>query len=136
MWAKNLLFMSVCAAGLLAFKASVFPAARLDTKSAVTPPDKSLREIVAQVDAGFERAWSASGLKPAALAHELAIARRMSLALAGTIPSLEEIRRFESWPEGERLERHLAEDRFFLAEKRGSAHLAPNVTFTDTLISV
>jgi glyoxylase-like metal-dependent hydrolase (beta-lactamase superfamily II) len=33
-----------------------------------------------------------------------------------------------------RLERHLAEDRFFLAEKRGSAHLAANVTFTDTLI--
>ena len=33
-----------------------------------------------------------------------------------------------------RLARHLADDRFFLAEKRGAAHLAPNVTFTDTLV--
>src|SRR5262249_32808791 len=44
------------------------------------------------------------------------IARRMSLALAGTIPSLEEIRTLEAVPEAQRIEwwtSHLLEDRRF-----------------------
>ncbi len=43
------------------------------------------------------------------------------MALTGTIPSLEEIRRFESWPQSERLNRWLAER---LAERRYADYVA------------
>jgi hypothetical protein len=45
----------------------------------------------------------------------LTVARRISLGLTGTIPSLEEIRQFESWPDGGRVERWLRET---LADRR------------------
>ena len=43
------------------------------------------------IDASFENLWGERQLTPAPLAPPLAVARRMSLALQGTIPSLEEI---------------------------------------------
>ncbi len=62
-----------------------------------------------------------SDVRPAEPAPELIVARRISLALTGTIPSLEEIRRFESWPKAERLDRWLAER---LADRRYADYVA------------
>src|SRR5439155_7710973 len=60
--------------------------------------------------------WLARGLKPAAAADHLTIARRLGLALMGTVPSLEEIRALEAVPAEERIAwwvNHLLEDRRF-----------------------
>jgi hypothetical protein len=121
MWAKNLFFLAVCISALLAFKASVFPAAETNSQSAPRRHDNSIRAVVERVDGAFAKTWDDEKLQPASAAADLTIARRISLALAGTIPSLEEIRRFESWPQAERLERWMAER---LADPRTADYMA------------
>ncbi len=60
-------------------------------------------ETVYRVNASFEQTWLKNNIQPAVEADDLTIARRLALGLMGTIPSLEEIRQFESRPQGERL---------------------------------
>ncbi|WP_165231093.1 DUF1549 domain-containing protein [Aquisphaera insulae] len=63
-----------------------------------------IRPVVAELDAAYRWDWSAHGIQPAPPADELTVMRRLSLALTGTIPSLEELRRFEARPAGTRLD--------------------------------
>lgn len=85
--------------------------------------DAPVAGSAAKVDDFFETQWKTQGLKPAERADELQILRRMSLALHGTIPSLEEIRQFEADEGPDRLgrwtQRMLADDRFpdYFAER-------------------
>lgn len=62
--------------------------------------DPALAKAVAQVDAAFQASWTAAGLEPTPRADPLTLARRLSLALTGAPPSLEEIRRLEDLAEG------------------------------------
>jgi hypothetical protein len=133
MWARNLLFLAVCGIGA-AWTASTLmqPASRFVHFSEAPPSGKPARsegqpaarrhrddawqQALAQLDAEFYKAWADAGLTHAPRADDLTIARRLSLALVGTIPSLEEIRALEAWPEDERLPRwvdHLLADRRF-----------------------
>lgn len=52
--------------------------------------------VVERVDATFRDEWKHRGLSPAPVANGLAVARRLSLALTGTIPSFEEVRAVEA----------------------------------------
>lgn len=63
-------------------------------------PDPALSIAVAKVDAAFRASWSAAAVEPSPEADALTLARRLSLALTGAPPSLEEIRRLEALPEG------------------------------------
>ena len=54
-----------------------------------------LTSVAGAVDAHLAASWSEAGLTPVDSAEPLEILRRLSLALHGTIPSLEEIRVFE-----------------------------------------
>jgi uncharacterized protein DUF1549/uncharacterized protein DUF1553 len=60
--------------------------------------------IVAEIDASFRERWADQKLVPADPAPDLAVMRRLALVLCGTVPSLEEIRRFESRPRERRVE--------------------------------
>ncbi len=60
------------------------------------------------VDTELQRRWEELTLTPAPPADELQVLRRLSLALHGTIPSLEEIRRFEADERPDRLSRWTA----------------------------
>lgn len=62
-------------------------------------PDPSLDAAVAKVDTAFRASWTAAAVEPTPEADALTLARRLSLALTGAPPSLEEIRRLESLPE-------------------------------------
>lgn len=62
-------------------------------------------ETVLEVDQHFETEWEKEGIPVSGDADELKIIRRLSLALHGTIPSLEEIRIFESDEQEDRLNR-------------------------------
>ena len=73
------------------------------------------------IDSWFEARWEEEGLTPAAPADELEVLRRLSLALHGTIPSLEEIRAFEADAGPDRLDRWT--DRM-LADRRFSDYWA------------
>ncbi len=111
MWARNLLFLALVAGGVLFLAANLFPPAIPDRSLAFDPAaDEAAdyRAAVNQVNTAFRRQWTRHDLNPAPRAGDLAIARRLSLALTGTIPSLQEIRQFEARPKGQRIAWHVA----------------------------
>jgi Protein of unknown function (DUF1549)/Protein of unknown function (DUF1553) len=80
-----------------------------------------LHEIVTDLDRLFHEHWTDQKLVPAARAADLAVMRRLALVLCGTVPSLEEIRRFESRPRESRVEAWLDD---LLADRRCADYLA------------
>jgi hypothetical protein len=100
----------------------VVGAATADRKPAAsnrTEPSAAPRSAL--IDAHFTSEWTRSGVTPAALADELTVLRRASLALMGTIPSLEEIRAFEADTSPDRLARRV---RAMLADTRFADYFA------------
>ncbi|AMV37939.1 DUF1549 domain-containing protein [Planctomyces sp. SH-PL62] len=78
-------------------------------------------EVAAQVDEAFRESWRERGIKPAPPASDLAVLRRLNLALTGTVPSLEEVRRFEAEEPGRRIDDRLEE---LLRDRRTTDYLA------------
>lgn len=127
MGARNLLFLMVCAAGALWLGSSLLrPPQHLDHFGDAPPArkaatfaghrDTAWQQSLERLNAQFTETWASQGLSSALRADDLTIARRLALALVGTIPSLEEVRALEAWPAGERLNRWvdhlLADERF------------------------
>lgn len=79
------------------------------------PAAAELAGTVAKLDAHFATKWQEAGVEPAAKADDLVLLRRISLALVGTVPSLEEIREFEADDAPERLQRWTAR---FISDRR------------------
>lgn len=122
MWARNLLFIGLVLTGIAALSGSLFPPRLAPpqgelkglTPSAQERPE--YQDTVERVNDTFRQDWSKAGLKPAVRAPELAVIRRLSLALTGSIPSLQEIRQFEADSSGQRVRNyldHLLQDRRF-----------------------
>src|SRR5262249_44561625 len=89
------------------------------------------RAAVGRVDDAFRQAWAEVKTRPAPAASDLAVARRLALALMGTVPSLEEIRQLEYLPSEERLAwwiDHVLQDRRcadYLAERPARPCVGP-----------
>ena len=87
------------------------------------------RELISQIDHEFDRDWETHSVTPTRRANDFALARRLSLGLTGTVPSLEEIRELEKQPAEERLNwwvSHLLSDRRcsdYLAERLARAYV-------------
>lgn len=101
MWARNLLFIGLLLAGAAALTATLFrpstpPRVRHFDAQAVQSAE--FRGAVEKVDAAIRQPWSSLALEPAPRAPELTVIRRLSLALTGTIPSLQEIRQYSAQP--------------------------------------
>lgn len=77
--------------------------------------------IVVRINQEFRNGWRQERLRPAPPATELTVMRRLSLALLGSVPSLEEIRRFEKRPEGSRVGAWIDE---LLGDRRFADYLA------------
>src|SRR5262245_44730742 len=94
LWARNLLFAGLILSGIAGLAGTTYSkitsAAAPLHKHEPSPPD--CQTLVNEINDTFRQQWSAEGVKPAARAADLTIARRLSLALTGTIPSLREIR--------------------------------------------
>jgi hypothetical protein len=97
---RDALFLGVVLGGAGALGAVFLGPRRVASARAESPaPSRTdLPPVVAAVDAAFARRWAERGLEPYPSAPDLAVLRRLSLALTGTIPSLEEVRRFEARP--------------------------------------
>lgn len=76
---------------------------------AATSAESDLMPAVARLDQWFENYWKSEGVTPSAPADDLTVLRRLSLALFGTVPSLEEIRAFENDAAPDRLDRWLTQ---------------------------
>jgi hypothetical protein len=106
MWARNLLLLVVVVAGIAGLRASLFPLNTRERKiqfdSSATSGD-DFQKTVRQLDEAFRKDWDERELTPVPQAEHLVVARRLSLALSGSVPSLEEIRQFEAQPADTRL---------------------------------
>lgn len=89
--------------------------------SAPRPSTPDTAHVIAKIDALFAQDWQAAGVAPTPRAPDLAVARRLSLALTGSIPSVAEIRRLEATPAEDRTRAWLEH---LLADPRSSAYLA------------
>ncbi|QJW92639.1 DUF1549 domain-containing protein [Frigoriglobus tundricola] len=132
MWARNLLFVAVVIGGALTLRASLFPSSTDARKVKFDPgltQGDDFRAVVHHVDAAFRTEWHDRGLTAAPRATDLAVARRLSLALTGSVPALEELRQFETQPAESRLDgwaNHLLADRRFadyFAERLARAYV-------------
>jgi len=99
---RNVVVLGLMLGGVAVLGATVLPSrvsrARAVRLSRVEPPG-----ITAEVDRLFRRQWAEEKLEPAGRASDLAILRRLELAMTGAIPSLEAVRQFEVRPSGRRL---------------------------------
>jgi hypothetical protein len=121
--AKYGLFVGTLCFGAVVAIWLLLPAAFLKSGQPRLQPNSSgdLTPIINEVNATFRQAWAEATVSPAERADSLLVARRLSLGLAGTIPSTEEIRALESISEDRRVDwwvEHL------LADRRTSDHLA------------
>src|SRR5262249_44967525 len=117
MFARNSLFIAVCLAGLGLVTNTLLRRERLHEPAAISQSsDADFARSLEQLNAEFRDHWHSQKLDVAPAADDLQIARRLSLALVGCAPSLEEIRTLESQPKERRLQwqiNHLLEDRRF-----------------------
>lgn len=95
---KNLIFAVVLLIGTAYLVYEVFPGSRGFPAATPAPDVESISQVASNIDREFHDHWNAKNLQTAGKASNLIIARRLSLALTGTIPSLEEIRQFEQVP--------------------------------------
>ena len=103
MWKRNLLFWSVVLLGLTALAASLssnprrFADGRTDHAEGdeTAPTGNDWQPAVDALNKIFAEDWQRRGVQPTPVANQLAVARRLALALMGTAPSLEEIRFLE-----------------------------------------
>lgn len=88
----------------------------------VPPPlDPEMAAVAKRIDGLLARDWKTAGIAPVPRAPDLTVARRLSLALTGSLPSLAEIRRLEQTPAEDRSRAWLEH---LLADPRSSAYLA------------
>jgi hypothetical protein len=124
LWLRNAIILGALAAGvfwgvaeLLAPPVAVvgsdpgLPKAQLD----------DLQRTAQTVNADFEKAWAQQQLQPAGKADDLTLVRRLSLALTGSIPSLQELRMLESLKGADLPQWWLSH---LLADRRTSDYLA------------
>lgn len=123
-WLKNLFFISLLSTGVGAMAFYLMAAERLQPPTAFAPKSDwqaDIESVARAVDEAFSEEWADAEIEPTSLASNLAVARRLSLGLAGTIPSVEEIRVFESYPESEQLHWWVSR---LLEDRRTSNHVA------------
>lgn len=135
MWKRNLLFLALCFVAVSSFSAQFLRRQRVEPPKAFRPWEaegEDFRRTVERVDAEFRERWQAEGLTETPPADEWTQVRRLSLGLAGTVPSLEELRALERQPEGQRVAWWLArlfEDRRYadyVAERFARAFVGTN----------
>jgi len=100
------------------------------TRTASNKPSiLNFHETVKQINEAFADDWSKADLQSTKRASDLLVARRLSLALTGSIPSFEEIRTIQQLPQEQRIthwvNRLLSDQRYsdYLAERLARAYV-------------
>lgn len=105
MWMRR--FQTLCLGMLLVPGVAYLVKSSSPSQVIVQTPSIALVDTnsVDRVNAYFEQSWAAQQVVPSPLADELTLLRRLSLALHGTIPSLEEVRQFQTDTSPDRIDR-------------------------------
>ena len=124
------LFGLICLGGIVALIGNALSSQRLERKvnriGDFYQQQPGFLELVAEVDHQFQEKWQDRGLNFAGSADTLTVMRRASLALHGTIPSLEEIQAFAEFSgydevDDEVLDRYI---NYLLEDRRYSDYLS------------
>lgn len=124
------LFGLICLGGIVALIGNALSSQRLERKvnriGDFYQQQPGFLELVAEVDHQFQEKWQDRGLNFAGSADTLTVMRRASLALHGTIPSLEEIQAFTEFSgydevDDEVLDRYI---NYLLEDRRYSDYLS------------
>src|SRR6186713_1853736 len=93
MWQKNALFVGLCLVGIAWLTTSILRRDRIEPPKhfGSTGQSGELQTTRDAVNRELRDDWSKHGLQAAPRADALTIVRRLSLALTGTTPSVEEI---------------------------------------------
>ena len=130
-WLKNLFFVGLASVGFLSLAVFLMASDRIAEPITFRPHSTRQLEIVNKaelVDAAFQSDWTADGLSEKEFANKadsLMIARRLSLGITGTVPSVQEIREFEAQPEELRIDWWVSR---LLEDSRTSSYLAERFT--------
>lgn len=116
-WLRDAAFLALCLGAAALIGGTLWerdtPTEPAAVQSDPVAPD-DVAPAVAKLDAALEHEWLLADIAPAGVASDFMVARRLSLALTGTIPSLEEIRALDARPAEERMQwwlTHLLGDR-------------------------
>ena len=129
-WAKNLVFVGLCLMGVGAVSAGLLRRDWVEdpvSLASVIRKDGDFERVLAEVNAEFDDYRKTHQLEAAGPADDLTIARRLSLALCGTVPSLEEVRALENQPPSRRMDWWLAR---LLEGRRSSDYVAERMART------
>lgn len=99
MGVRDLFFLTLIIGGVLTLGANLMPPSKplpIATYEAPASQDAEFLATVESLNRIVRAEWQTEAIVPAKPATDLQVARRLSLALMGTTPSLEEIRQFES----------------------------------------
>lgn len=120
---RDIVFITAVTAGAVSTAVGLLrtPGQAHATPARFPARDENPDAVVQRVDAAFRARWAEQKLRAAPEASDLTVMRRLALALCGTIPSLEEIRRFESRSPGNRLGEWLED---LLHDRRCADYLA------------
>lgn len=129
---RNLVFLGLIIGGIAFVGYTLFPEEVPQHAPQFSPEpfqEDDFRQTVAKVNTAFRKEWSDNQVEPAGRATDMQIVRRISLALTGSIPSLQEIRQLEAydgaekiawWTEGLLQDRRYAD---YLAERLARAYV-------------
>ena len=129
-WKKNLLLTTLLVAGMAFCVYWLLPTNRVpDPQSFDTQwrQRSDVAQLLEELDQEFSDAWQKQGLQATGRATSLEVCRRLSLGLIGSVPSLEEIRKLEQQPEGQRVNWWLSR---LLEDKRSSDYVAERLART------
>ena len=96
---KDLFFLSLVFGGVTALTFTLLRVEKVDSPESSMAKELVLAdvsEVASAIDSAFAEEWASSGLVSAGDVNNLLVARRIALGIAGTIPSLAEIREFET----------------------------------------
>ena len=124
LWLRNGLILGVLAAGACWGVAELLapPVVKTGSNPRLSKAQmEDIRRAAQAVDADFEQAWIKQQMQPVAKADDLTLMRRLSLALTGSIPSLQELRMLESQKDADGPQWWLSH---LLSDRRTSDYLA------------
>jgi hypothetical protein len=121
---RNAVFLALILAGTTAAAyrlLSPYPPSKAQAFQSAKEFGADFDRAAQSIDAAFQDEWTKRHLEPAAAAPSLIVARRLSMALTGTVPSVQEIRALESHPEADRIPWWIS---YLFQDRRSSDYLA------------
>lgn len=103
---QNMLFLLICVVAASATFALLLAPSKISSPKSFKPGSvraESVSDVVRSINLAFDSQWNDAGVEVALKETDFLVARRLSLGLTGTIPSLKELKALEAQPADDRI---------------------------------